>query len=555
MAGRFGRFSGHDAIAGVVTAVTNIPDAMANATLVGVSPVHGLYALLVGTPTAALTTGSSHLVVAVTAAMALVVGDVLVGIPGPARLGAVVALTVLVGVVNTVLGLAKGDTLLRFVSNAVTRGFLTGAALSIALNQVPEFFGTSSDAPGKLGRAVDVLLHPARAELHVLAVGAGTLALILLLERTRVPRIASPIALVAVTSFVRFAGWDVHAVGDIAAIPRSLPSLVLPSFDMIPQMVLPAVAVAAIGLIQAAGISKTTPEPDGSYPVLSRDFIGQGIANVASGFVGGVPVGGSVSSTSLSLQAGARTRWAGFVIGPIVAVVLLALAPLIEMVPMASLAAVLILVGIRAVDIPRIRAVWQASWTSGFVMASTFVATLVMPIHFAVLLGAVLSVMQYVYSSSLDVKVVRLDRDETGRFKESSSPERLASTQVTLLDIYGSIFYAGADVIERALPETTDAERPVVILRLRGRVDVGSTFLSVLRRYNAAVRAAGGKLMLGGVGPELYGQLERTGLAAELGSENIFRATPYVTESLDSAVREAESWLEASSHNGRERTP
>jgi SulP family sulfate permease len=112
-----------------------------------------------------------------------------------------------------------------------------------------------------------------------------------------------------------------------------------------------------------------------------------------------------------------------------------------------------------------------------------------------------------------------------------------------VLDIYGSIFYAGADVIERSLPDPVGSEQPAVIIRLRGRTDLGSTFLGVVRRYRVAVRAADGRLMLSGVGAELLDQLRRTEMVDILGENNIFEATPVVTGATEEAIAAAELWL------------
>ena len=536
------KISGRDILAGFVNAITNIPDSMANAVLAGVNPIHGLYALLAGTPVAALTTSSSFLTVVVTAAMALAVGDALSGIAQADRASALVALAIMVGVVKIALGLLKGDTLLRFVSNAVMRGFLTGVALSIVLNQFPEFFGVSSDASNKVFAALDILIHPLRMHLGTALVGAATIALILATERTQIKRFATPLALVVVTAVVALLNMDVRTVSHIAEIPGSLPRLQIPTVSLLFEMALPAVAVALIGVIQGAGVSKSTPNPDGRYPNIARDFIGQGLGNVTSGLFGGVPVGGSVSSTAINVQAGAASRWANFTIGPVIALVLLLFAGGVELVPMASLAAVLVVVGIRAIDVPRILAVWNASLPTGVIMAVTFVSTLFMPVHFAVMLGAGLSLVQYVYSSSLDVRVVRLKRDSEGRFAEVPAPEELPDRGITVLDIYGSIFYAGAETIERMLPDPAGSEAPVVIVRLRGRVDIGSTFLGVLRRFRIAILAVDGRLMIAGVGEELRDQMERTGFLDALGRENVFAATPVLTESLSEALKAAERW-------------
>ena len=536
------KISGRDILAGFVNAITNIPDSMANAVLAGVNPIHGLYALLAGTPVASMTTSSSFLTVVVTAAMALAVGDALSGIAEADRASALVALAVMIGVVKIALGLLKGDTMLRFVSNAVMRGFLTGVALSIVINQFPEFFGVSSDASNKVLAAIDIITHPLQIHLGTALVGVATIALILATERTQIKRFATPLALIVVTAVVAILGMDVRAVSDIAEIPRALPSLQLPTVSLLLNMALPAVAVALIGVIQGAGVSKSTPNPDGRYPSIARDFIGQGLGNVTSGLFGGMPVGGSVSSTAINVQAGAASRWANFTIGPVIALVLLLFAGGVELIPMASLAAVLVVVGIRAIDVPRILAVWHASLPTGVVMVVTFVSTLFMPVHFAVMLGAGLSLVQYVYSSSLDVRVVRLKRDSEGRFAEVPAPEELADLGITVLDIYGSIFYAGADSIERMLPDPAGSEAPVVIMRLRGRVDVGSTFIGVLRRYRIAVLAVDGRFMIAGVGEELRDQMERTGFLDALGRENVFDATPVLTESLSEALKAAEQW-------------
>jgi SulP family sulfate permease len=372
-----------------------------------------------------------------------------------------------------------------------------------------------------------------------------TIALILATERTQIKRFATPLALIVVTAAVAVFDMDVRAVSDIAKIPTGLPRLHLPTVTLLIDMSLPAIAVALIGVIQGAGVSKSTPNPDGRYPSIARDFIGQGLGNVTSGLFGGVPVGGSVSSTAINIQTGAISRWANFTIGPVIALVLLLFAGGVELIPMASLAAVLVLVGARAVDVPRILAVWHTSLPTGVVMAVTFVATLFMPVHYAVMLGAGLSVVQYVYSSSLDVKVVRLKRDPEGRFAEVPAPEQLSDRDITVLDIYGSIFYAGAETVERMLPDPAGSEAPVVIVRLRGRVDVGSTFLGVLSRYKLAIRGVDGRLMIAGVGDELLEQMERTGFLDVLGRENVFSATPVLTESLSEALAAAERWEEA----------
>jgi SulP family sulfate permease len=538
-------FAPRDLVVGFTNAVTNIPDAMANAVLIGVSPVFGLYALVVGTPVAALATSSQFMTVATTGGMALVVADGLAGVTQSQQIEALVVLTVLVGVIQIGLGVVRAGALMRFVSNAVLRGFLTGVAVNIVLSQLADFTGYKSEAANKVVRAVDTLLHPGQMQWQVLAIGVLTVALVLLVERTPLTDYAFVVALVVSTAVAQVLKLGIPTVASLAEIPQGLPSVQVPSLGLIGSMAIPAISVALVGLVQAAGISKTVANADGTYPKLNRDFWGQGLGNLASGVFGGLPIGGSVGSTAMVVQLGAVGRLANFIVGPIIALVLLFLSGAVEIVPMTVLAALLIIIGVRAVSVPAIRTVLQTSVPSATLMIVTFVATLLIPVQYAVLLGVALSIVAYVYSSSLDIRVVLLEPGPSGRYMEEDAPAQLPNARVTALDIYGSVFYAGTDVIEKLIPKVGEASRPVAIIRLRGRTDVGSTFITFLDRYHGQVAAVGGRLMLAGVGADLMEQLTRSGCADVLGLDNLFPAEEEIMASMDDAIAEGTRWLES----------
>ncbi len=509
--------SGRDFIAGVTNAVTNIPDAMASAVLAGLNPIQGLYAIMVGTPASALTTSSQLMTVAVTGAMALIVGDSLAPLAAAEKLEALIVLTVLVAVVQIALGLARAGTLVRFVSNAVLQGFLFGVAVNIVLSQISDLTGYSSDLPGKVGKAIDTLLHPGQIDLQLLSLGLATIAIVILVEKTPAKDFSFLVALVVATLGALLLHWDIPTVQSLGEIPRALPKPTIPSLSLAAGLIVPAISIALVGLIQSAGVSKGTPNADGSYPNMNRDFIGQGVGNAASGLFGGMPIGGSVSSTALVKQLGATSRIANFIVGPIIAVVVLLFSSAVEVIPLATLAGLLVIIGIRAIKPGAIRTVWQTGLPPRIIMITTFVAVLIIPIQYAVLLGVVLSVLQYVYSSSLDVRVVILEPNSDGTYAEKPAPEVLPDDQVTVIDIYGSVFYAGADIIGGLLPKAGGTHRPAVVLRLRGRADIGSTFLGMVERYRGEIEQAGGVLLLAGVGPELHEQLERKGVLEALG--------------------------------------
>ena len=198
----------------------------------------------------------------------------------------------------------------------------------------------------------------------------GILALggIALLLGTRLRKFAFIVAIAASTALLALltlpgtlSAWGfgaVGTVGDLGAISREWPELSISSPALVLTTLLPALSVAIVGLMQGAGVSQSAPNPDGKYPDVSRDFLGQGAANIAASLIGGIPAGGSISGTVLVVSAGAKSRWANIFAGLFVALIVLAAAPLVEMVPMPALAALLIVAGFQGLRV-------EAASTSG----------------------------------------------------------------------------------------------------------------------------------------------------------------------------------------------
>jgi SulP family sulfate permease len=342
-------------------------------------------------------------------------------------------------------------------------------------------------------------------------------------------------------------GMDsVAVVGDTASIPRSLPSLNLPDLSLVPAMFLPALVIAIIALVQAAGVSQSIPNPDGDYPDPSVDFRGQGAGNVAVGLVGGISVGGSVSGTIQVQSIGGKSRWANIFTGIFATICVLLIAPLIEFIPMATLAGTLIVVGVQMVNVPRIQTVWHTGWIPTTVMIITFVFTLFTPLQVAVAVGVVLHGIMFIYQSAEAVQVRRVVPQPDGTFVEDDVPEELPSREIVVLLPVGSLFFAGAAEFEERLPEVGDAQRAVVIIGLRDRDEIGSTFVRIIERYAKQLDATGNKLMLAGMNERIMEQLEKTELMTLLGREDAFPAEPQYFGPLNKALAQAQLWIEAS---------
>lgn len=533
-----------DLTSGLTGGVSAVPDAMAAAVMAGVNPVHGLYAAIVGPIFGALGTSSTYMSVTTTSAMALATGSAMSLLPESDRTGALALLVVLAGLIQLALGLMRMGFLVRFVANTVMTGFLTGVAVSIVLSQLGDLTGYHSEQTHRLLKTLDLLTHPGAIDPPTLAVGAFTIAAIVLLGRTPLRKLAMLLALILAVGLTHLLGLDsVRLVGQEFAIPSSLPLPILPDLRLIPELLLSAVAVAFIGALQGAGVSHSNPNPDGRYPSISQDFVGQGVANLAAGILRGLPVGGSFGQTALLVSSGARSRWANIVSGIVVAGAILLLAPAIEALPMPSLAALLVVAGISAVNTEQIRVIWQTGWLSAAVMAFTFSATLLLPVQQAVIVSVLLTFVLQIFHAANRVRLVELHPRPDGLVDERKPPNRLPDHAVTALYPHGSLFFAGAQVFESQLPDPADSERTVVVLVLRGRQEVGSTFIHVLDRYVRRLQAQGGKLMLVGVSERVRAQLERTGLLELIGADAVYPATPALGESLQEAFTAGKQWL------------
>lgn len=530
--------------AAVTMALVAVPDAIASAILAGVNPTYGFNALIMGTPIGSLFTSSQFMNIGSTAAMMLAVGGILPQFQDDQILTALVTLTVLIGLIQLLLGVFKLGVFTRFISNAVMIGFFTGVATVLILGQLGDLTGYYSSYSNKVAQAVDLLFNLDQVDIPSLLTGLGTIGIIALLARTKLRNYSLAIALLVASVAVIVLNLDsVIVVGDDNQISAMIPIPMLPSLSMVGTLILPAIAISLLGLIQAAGISQTIPNPDGEYPDASGDFVGQGVSNLASGIFRGLPLGGSLGGTSILLSAGAKSRWANVFMGLFVAVFVFFFGAQVERVALPAIAAVLIVAGFGTYKFAVIGDIWDVTHSSRLVMAATFLATLILPIQQAVLVGIILSILDFVYMSAQDVQLNELVEIEAGVFEERPCSAELTDNSVTILYSWSTLFFASARTMEDLLPKADKAKHAVVILRLHGRSRIGSTFIQILERYAGRLQANGGKIILSGVSQYVWDQLERTETFETIPEADIFKAEPILGASTRQASAAAKKWL------------
>jgi sulfate permease, SulP family len=539
-----------DVVAGLPRAISSVPDGMAAAVLVGVNPIHGLYASFAGPIAGGLSSSTRLMVITTTSAAALAAGSALEGVDSADRPQALFLLTILAGVVMIVAGIARLGRYMRFVSHSVMIGFLTGISANIFFGQIPDLTGAEASGEFALAKAADVLIHPSRIDVASLLTGLGALAILVGLSRTRLATVSALVALVVPTVAVAIAGADsVTRVEDAGEIPSGIPLPQLPDLSMLSlPLITGALSVAAIVLVQGSGVAEAAPNRDGSVSNPNQDFIAQGVGNLAAGFFRGQPVGGSVGQTALNQTVGARSRWGAICSGLWMLVILAAFSGVVGLVAMPTLAAVLIFAAAASLRPGELRTILRTGPTSQVAIVSTFLATLFLPVAVAVGIGVTLSLLLQLNQEAMDLKVVELKSAGEGRWTEHPAPERLSSHQTIVLDVYGSLLYAGARTLGAHLPDPAGTEAPAVVLRLRGRTSVGATFVKVVADYAAALDTVGGRLYLSGVDHGLAELLRRTDRVDVSGPVSVFEATELIGESTGQALHEAETWAVA--HRG-----
>jgi len=554
--GRFGDRStvAADLRAGTVLGLESVPDGLANGLLAGVNPLLALHGYLVGTVVGAVSTSTVLMSVQATGAMAVIISDVPQTQTGDARAQeALAVLALLTGAGMLVLGLAKLGSLVRFVPSSVLVGFVNAVAINIILSQVDEVTGYTSDASNRVLKTLDTLVHPGQIHWAGVLVAALTIGLIVLLERTRlgalgmVVAIALASAVPVVLDALGHTVLNVPMLSDLVTVPRSLPTLQLPSLGLVVAMIVPALSLIFVGLVQGAAIGGTMSRPDGSPNDPSGDFRGQGVANLFTGVLQGMPVAGSMSATNLVRAAGARTAAANLFAGVVIGASMLLLSDVVGYVAMPALGGLLVLIGWRSLKVDQLLLTWRTGPVPATTMAITFVLTLIIPLQYAVLVGVGLAVLLHVGRQSNRVVVKHWVFDDDHGFPtEVDPPAAVPAGEVVVLATYGSLFFASALAFEAQLPRPAGTgNHGVVVLRLRAKEELGSTVVKMLIRYGEQLAASDARLMLCGVTPGVRRQLDDTGLTSLLGTDAVFMAHARVGLSVKEAVEHAEEWIAA----------
>lgn len=537
-----------DMLASASVTFLDIPQGVAYAMIAGLPPAMGLYAAAVPAMVGALFRSSHHVVTGPTNALSLLVGSAVAasaahGGASPLEVG--VTLAFMVGVMQFLAGLLRLDAVADYISQPVVRGYITGAAVLIAAGQLANV----TDTKGASGNLSAILTHWVETlpQTNILAVAFALATIIVVLTvRKLSPRV--PGSLVAmVASIVISSAFHLHAhglrlVADIAPIPAGGPPLTVPSVMHWSFLFPAAVACAVLSLVESSSVARALASHGGQRLDLAAEFSGQGLANISAAFFSGYPVSGSLSRSSLNQQAGAQSRMAAFFCGVLMILVLLFLGPLVARTPVASLAGLLLVLANELIDRDWIRTVLHGTRSDRAAFLITLAGTWILPLDKAIYLGVGISIVLFLQRARL-LTIREMIIGEKGRFREvdlDAQEESYTCPAIRLLNLTGPLFFAVVGELETLLePFVNNSAIRVLLLRVRQAQDFDVTTASVLEAIAQKLATEGRTLLLLGLRPQVLALLEQTGIAARVGTDNLFPAQSGWFTAMEAALRRA----------------
>lgn len=541
-----------DAIAGLLGAVIVLPQGIAFATLAGLPPQYGLYAAMVPAIVAALFGSSWHLVSGPTNVISIFLFASLVPLAEPGSndyISLALTLTLLVGVMQFAMGLARMGALINFISHTVVVSFTAGASCLIFAAQLKHFFGVEIPSGASFARTwYDFALGLDHANPYVTAVGAVTLLTGTLLRRNA-PRF--PYMIVAMIVGGIFAALLNAAFGEartgiamVEALPGSLPGLSAPDFsaETVRKTLPVALAVTILALTEAVSIARAIAVKSGQRIDGNQEFVGQGLSNIVGSFFSAYASSGSFNRSGVNFEAGARTPLAAAFSALMLAPIVFAVASLVAYLPLAVMAAILFLVAYGLIDLRYIATVLRTGRQETAVMLLTFLAALFANLEFAIYAGVLLSLMLYLTRTSrplvLDVKPDPAP-DSYHFTADSGLPD---CPQLKMLRVNGSLFFGAVDHVQRNLEQIDEIEprQKHVLIVASGINFVDLAGAEMLARESRRRRSIGGGLCFYRVKDAVRELLARGGYLREIGEENLFpvksRPVAAIYRKLDSEI-------------------
>lgn len=532
-----------DAMAGLTGAIIVLPQGVAYALIAGLPPEYGLYAAIVPAIIAALFGSSWHLISGPTAALSIVVFTTispLAQVGTAAYISLVLTLTLMAGLFQLILSLARMGSLVNFVSHSVVVGFTSGAAVVIATSQIKNALGLNLQSTGNfILNWIAVADNIIATHLPSLVIAALTLATLIVIRRWRRKWPNMLIAMIvgsAATQALLLTSWSgVSEIALVGEIPSQLPPLSTPlmTWDLLRQLAPGAMALGLLGLVEAVSIARSVATRSGQQIHGNQEFIGQALSNILGSFSSSYATSGSFTRTGVNYEAGATSPLAALFAAVFLALIVLLFAPLAAYITLPSMAAILLMVAWNLIDWHHIKIIYRAGKNEAMVFGVTFAATLLLPMEFAIYLGVLLSLVLYLRRTS-QPNITALASGRGAKKLVDAQRSNLPECDVIkIVRIDGALFFGAVDYVQTTLMAIPQKHVLIVASGINF-IDLAGTAL--LANEAKRLAAKGGGLYLCNVNGRVIKPIIRNGHLSTIGKRHIFATKALALSTIDAKL-------------------
>ncbi len=512
-----------DLIAGVIVGIVALPLAIAFAIASGVSPEKGLFTAIVAGFLISALGGSRVQIGGPTGAFVVIV----YGIVTQYGIGGLTIATLMAGVMLIIMGLVKLGNVIKYIPHPLIVGFTAGIALIIFSSQIKDFLGLKMGAvPADfLQKWKAYATHFDSTNYASLLLAAGTTLLVFVFPRitARIP--GSLVAIVLCTFAVQYFHLDVDTIGKrFGSIPSMIPMPVLPpiSFSTLQQLIQPAFTIALLGGIESLLSAVVSDGMIGASHRSNTELIAQGIANIASSLFGGIPATGAIARTATNVKNGGRTPVAGIVHAITLLLIMLFVGKWAVLIPMPCLAGILVVVAYNMSEWKSFLALLKGPRGDAIVLVATFLLTVLVDLTAAIEIGMVLAAFLFMRNM---MQISKVDMVSSHEDLEEDKDEKAISRYhvpkgIEVFEITGPLFFGAAYKFKERIYSLKDSPR-VLIIRMRAVPVIDATGLHTIREVAKYVKRFGTILIISGVQPGVYEELEKSGLLIKIGKMNV----------------------------------
>lgn len=523
-----------DILAGVTVAALVVPKNLGYAEIAGVPIENGLYAAAAGAILYAILGTSRQISTGPSSGLAAVAGSAVIaaGVAPVTQAAALVAaIAIVAGLLFVLMSILRMGWISQFISKAVITGFLFGAAIDVVVGELSKITGTDADGSNAWRELWSWVSGLGDTHSTTLAVGIASLVALFGMHALS-PHLPGELIVVAAGIFFsRLLGLDERGVALVGEVPRGLPSLAVPSWDLVSDhaglILLAAAAIVLIGFSQSAGDARFFAAKHGYRVDIDQESLAQGVANIGSGLFQGIPVATSLSASSLNDRAGARSQFASLATGGTIILTLIFLAPLFSDLPKAVLGAVVIeAVTLGMMDVPAMRRLYRVKRSDFWIALAALTGVVTFGVLAGVLVGVVLSILWLLkVVTSPSVSLLGLAKG-THVFRDlEAHPDSTQLPGIVAVRLEGALFFVTADSFEdrvHTLVEEAPVDVRLVVLDFQSVNFIDSQGAAKLDRIAQFLTERGIALRLARVKPLVMDILIRDGIVQAIGEESFF---------------------------------